>query len=102
MDYLTASLLSSTTDARTATSEEKNAWTQELDRTARCIKREENRTDEWLSDKPAYLRIYLDIPGQYERVKHTNPLAKVATREEARRKADRWIIEERNQRQGEN
>src|SRR5882762_2825597 len=50
------------------------------------------QTDEWLPDKPAYLRIYLDIPGQYERVKHNEPLGKSATREEARRKADRWIM----------
>ncbi len=50
------------------------------------------QTDEWLPDKPAYLRIYLDIPGQYERVKHNEPLGKCATREEARRKADRWIM----------
>src|SRR3984893_10908576 len=50
------------------------------------------QTDEWLADKPAYLRIYLDIPGQYERVKHNEPLGKSATREEARRKADRWIM----------
>src|SRR5258705_1562533 len=48
--------------------------------------------DEWLPDKPAYLRIYLDIPGQYERVKHNEPLGKSATREEARRRADRWIM----------
>src|SRR3984893_3767033 len=50
------------------------------------------QTDEWLPDKPAYLRIYLDIPGQYERVKHNEPLGKCATREEARRNADRWIM----------
>jgi len=50
------------------------------------------QTDEWLPDKPAYLRIYLDIPGQYERVKHNEPLGKSVTREEARRKADRWIM----------
>jgi hypothetical protein len=50
------------------------------------------QTDEWMADKPAYLRIYLDIPGQYERVKHNEPLGKSATREEARRKADRWIM----------
>jgi len=50
------------------------------------------QTDEWLRDKPAYLRIYLDIPGQYERVKHNEPLGKSATREEARRKAYRWIM----------
>jgi hypothetical protein len=50
------------------------------------------QTDEWLPDKPAYLRIYLDIPGQHERVKHNKPLGKSATREEARRKADRWIM----------
>jgi hypothetical protein len=24
--------------------------------------------DEWLPEKPAYLCLYLDIPGQYERV----------------------------------
>jgi hypothetical protein len=50
------------------------------------------QTDEWLPEKPAYLRIYLDIPGQYERVKHNEPLGKSATREEAQRKADRWIM----------
>ena len=50
------------------------------------------QVDEWLPEKPAYLRIYLDIPGQYERVKHNEPLGKSATREEARRKADRWIM----------
>src|ERR1700730_8944974 len=50
------------------------------------------QADEWLAEKPAYLRIYLDIPGQYERVKHNEPLGKCATREEARRKADRWIM----------
>ena len=48
--------------------------------------------DEWLPDKPAYLRIYLDIPGQFERVKHNEPLGKCATRAEARRIADRWIM----------
>jgi integrase len=50
------------------------------------------QADEWLPGKPAYLRIYLDIPGQFERVKHNEPLGKCATREEARRKADRWIM----------
>jgi integrase len=50
------------------------------------------QADEWLPDKPAYLRIYLDIPGQFERVKHNEPLGKCATREEARRIADRWIM----------
>jgi hypothetical protein len=50
------------------------------------------QADEWLPHKPAYLRIYLDIPGQHERVKHNEPLGKSATREEARRKADRWIM----------
>jgi integrase len=50
------------------------------------------QADEWLPDKPAYLRIYLDIPGQHERVKHNEPLGKSAIREEARRKADRWIM----------
>ena len=50
------------------------------------------QTDEWLPDKPAYLRLYLDIPGQYERIKHNQPLGKCAAREEARRKADRWIM----------
>ena len=38
------------------------------------------QTDEWLPDKPAYLRIYLDIPGQHERVKHNEPLGKSVTR----------------------
>lgn len=50
------------------------------------------QTDEWLPGSPAYLRIYLDIPGQYERVKHNRPLGKYATREQARRAADRWIL----------
>ena len=50
------------------------------------------QTDEWLPEKPAYLRLYLDIPGQHERVKHNQPLGKCATRGEARRKADRWIM----------
>src|SRR6266436_8032254 len=50
------------------------------------------QADEWLPDNPAYLRIYLDIPGQHERVKHNEPLGKSATREEARRRADRWIM----------
>lgn len=50
------------------------------------------QTDEWLPDKPAYLRIYLDIPGQDERVKHNQPLGKCATREQARRAADKWIL----------
>lgn len=50
------------------------------------------QTDEWLPDKPAYLRLYLDIPGRYERIKHNQPLGKCAAREEARRKADRWIM----------
>jgi integrase len=50
------------------------------------------QTDHWLPDKPAYLRIFLDIPGQQKRVKHNQPLGKCSTREEARRKADRWIM----------
>src|SRR5258708_10162005 len=50
------------------------------------------QVDKWLPNKPAYLRIYLDIPGQYERVKHNEHVGKSATREEARRKADRWIM----------
>jgi hypothetical protein len=50
------------------------------------------QTDQWLTDKPAYLRIFLDIPGQNERVKHNEPLGKCSTREEARRKTDRWIM----------
>jgi hypothetical protein len=50
------------------------------------------QADEWLPDRPAYLRIYLDIPGQFERVKHNEPLGKCATRVEARRRADRWIM----------
>jgi integrase len=50
------------------------------------------QTDEWVPDKPAYLRLYLDIPGQYERVKHNQPLGKCTAREEARGKADRWIM----------
>jgi integrase len=50
------------------------------------------QTDQWLPDKPAYLRIFLDIPGQNQRVKHNEPLGKCSTREEARRKADRWIM----------
>lgn len=51
------------------------------------------QSDEWLPDKPAYLRIYLDIPGQPERIKHNEPLGKFRTRKEARRKADKWILE---------
>src|SRR5258708_17657732 len=50
------------------------------------------QTDQWLPDKPAYLRIFLDIPGQNQRVKHNEPLGKCSTREEARRKADPRII----------
>src|SRR6266853_3593930 len=50
------------------------------------------QTDRWLPDKPAYLRIFLDIPGQHERVKHNEPLGKFDTREQARRTADRWIL----------
>ena len=50
------------------------------------------QTDQWLPDKPAYLRIFLDIPDQNKRVKHNEPLGKCSTREEARRKADRWIM----------
>jgi len=50
------------------------------------------QTDEWLPHKPAYLRIYLDIPGQPDRVKHNEPLGKCPTREQARRKADKWIL----------
>jgi hypothetical protein len=50
------------------------------------------QSDDWLPDKPAYLRIYLDIPDQYERVKHNEPLGKFPTREQARRTADKWIL----------
>jgi len=48
--------------------------------------------DAWLAGKPAYLRIYLDIPGQPGRVKHNEALGKFATRKEARRQADKWIL----------
>jgi integrase len=48
--------------------------------------------DAWLAGKPAYLRIYLDIPGQPGRVKHNEALGKFPTRKEARRKADKWIL----------
>src|SRR6267378_3876593 len=47
------------------------------------------QTDEWLPDKPEYLRIYLDILGQYERVKHNEPLGKSATGEEEKQTEDR-------------
>jgi integrase len=50
------------------------------------------QTDVWLPNKPAYLRIDLDIPGQFERVKHNEPLGKFTTREQARRTADKWIL----------
>jgi integrase len=50
------------------------------------------QTDEWLPDKPAYLRIYLDIPGQHERKKANVPLGKCGSRESARRTADKWIM----------
>jgi hypothetical protein len=50
------------------------------------------QTDVWLPNKPAYLRIYLDIPGQFKRVKHNEPLGKFTTREQARRTADKWIL----------
>jgi hypothetical protein len=50
------------------------------------------QADAWLPKKPAYLRIYLDIPGQHEREKRNQPLGKFATREQARRSADKWIL----------
>jgi len=50
------------------------------------------QADAWLPNKPAYLRIYLDIPGQFERLKHNEPLGKFMTREQARRAADKWIL----------
>jgi hypothetical protein len=51
------------------------------------------QSDEWLPGKPAYLRIYLDIPGKQDRVKHSEPLGKFTTRKQARRTADKWILE---------
>jgi integrase len=52
------------------------------------------RQDEaWQPDKPAYLRYHLDIPGQHERVKPNVSLGVHLTREAARRKADKWIME---------
>jgi integrase len=50
------------------------------------------QTEEWLPGKPAYLRIYLDIPGQHEREKANVPLGKCDSRESARRTADKWIM----------
>ncbi|HEY0701484.1 MAG TPA: site-specific integrase [Candidatus Acidoferrales bacterium] len=50
------------------------------------------QTDEWKPDKPCYLRIYLDIPGQFQRKKRNVPLGNCTTRDEARRKADKWIM----------
>lgn len=50
------------------------------------------QTEEWLPGKPAYLRIYLDIPGQHERDKANVPLGKCDSRETARRAADKWIM----------
>jgi integrase len=50
------------------------------------------QTDEWLAHKPAYLRIYLDIPGRHEREKRNVPLGKCDSREAARRRADKWIM----------
>lgn len=50
------------------------------------------QTDEWLAHEPAYLRIYLDIPGQHERQKKNVPLGKFISRRAARRKADKWIM----------
>ena len=50
------------------------------------------QTEEWLPGKPAYLRIYLDIPGQHERDKANVPLGKYDSRDAARRAADKWII----------
>jgi len=53
------------------------------------------QADVWLPDKPAYLRIYLDIPGQFDRVKFNKPLGRCDSREGARRKADLWIMRNR-------
>ena len=50
------------------------------------------QTEEWLPGKPAYLRIYLDIPGQHEREKANVPLGKCDSRQAARRTADKWIM----------
>src|SRR5438045_9395965 len=50
------------------------------------------QTEEWLPGKPAYLRIYLDIPGQHERDKANVPLGKYDSRDAARRAADKWIM----------
>jgi len=48
--------------------------------------------------QPEYLRIYLDILGQYERVKHNEPLGKVllGKRQDEQQTLDN---EERSQRQ---
>jgi hypothetical protein len=50
------------------------------------------QTDAWVPTKPCYLRIFLDIPGQFQRKKRNIPLGNCATRQEARRKADKWIM----------
>ncbi len=50
------------------------------------------QTDAWVPTKPSYLRIHLDIHGQFQRKKRNIPLGNCATREEARRKADKWIM----------
>src|ERR1700675_4562443 len=76
MDYLTASLLSSLR-RQDCDKRGENAWTQELDRTARCIKREENRRmNGCRTNRHTFVSIWI-FP---------------ANMEEARRKADRWIM----------
>jgi integrase len=50
------------------------------------------QTDVWVSTKSCYLRIHLDIPGQFQRKKRNIPLGNCATREEARTKADKWMM----------
>jgi integrase len=51
------------------------------------------QTDAWQPDRPAYLRIHLDVIGRTERAKPNVPLGTHPTREAARRKADKWIME---------
>ena len=51
------------------------------------------QTDSWLPDRPAYLRIYLDVPGMHNRQKRNVALGKFADRREARRAADKWIMQ---------
>jgi len=50
------------------------------------------QTDAWVPTKPCYLRIYLDIRGQFQRKKRNIALGNCATRQEARPKAEKWIM----------